>query len=73
MKLNSIYSINVCISLEEFRTKFFYFFEDDLLYKNLKEGKIKLEGTESNTAYVTKKQTSKEDNNDNGGELIPRI
>ncbi len=67
------YAATCGISLEEFREKFFYLIEDDLLYKNLKEGKIKLEGTESNTAYISKKPASSEDNNDNGGELIPRI
>lgn len=67
------YAATCGISLEEFRNKFFYLIEDDLLYKNLKEGKIKLEGTESNTVYISKKPASAEDNNDNGGELIPRI
>jgi 6-phosphofructokinase len=67
------YAATCGISLEEFREKFFYLIEDDLLYKNLKEGKIKLEGTESNTVYIKKKPASSEDNNDNGGELIPRI
>jgi 6-phosphofructokinase len=66
------YAATCGISLEEFRNKFFYLIEDDLLYQNLKEGKIKLEGTESNTAYITKKTASNEDNG-NGGELIPRI
>jgi 6-phosphofructokinase len=67
------YAATCGISLEEFREKFFYLIEDDLLYKNLKEGKIKLEGTESNTVYISRKPASSEDNNDNGGELIPRI
>ena len=67
------YAATCGISLEEFRNKFFYLIEEDLLYKNLKEGKIKLEGTESNTAYMQKKHASGEENNDNGGELVPRI
>jgi 6-phosphofructokinase 1 len=67
------YAATCGITLEEFREKFYYLIEQDLLYKNLKEGKIKLEGTESNTAYIPRKPASKEDNNDNGGELIPRI
>ncbi len=66
------YAATCGISLEEFRNKFIYLIEEDLLYKNLKEGKIKLEGTESNTAYITRKPASDEDNG-NGGELIPRI
>lgn len=66
------YAATCGISLEDFRNKFFYLIEDDLLYQNLKEGKIKLEGTESNTAYTTKKAAS-DDDNGNGAELIPRI
>ena len=66
------YAATCGISLDEFRNKFFYLIEDDLLYQNLKEGKIKLEGTESNTAYTTKKAASDDDNGD-GAELIPRI
>ncbi len=66
------YAATCGISLEEFRSKFFYLIEDDLLYQNLKEGKIKLEGTESNTAFTAKKASS-DDDNGNGAELIPRI
>ena len=66
------YAATCGISLDEFRNKFFYLIEDDLLYQNLREGKIKLEGTESNTAYTTKKAAS-DDDNGNGAELIPRI
>jgi ATP-dependent phosphofructokinase / diphosphate-dependent phosphofructokinase len=66
------YAATCGISLDEFRNKFFYLIEDDLLYQNLKEGKIKLEGTESNTAYTAKKAAS-DDDNGNGAELIPRI
>ncbi len=66
------YAATCGISLDEFRNKFFYLIEEDLLYKNLKEGKIKLEGTEANTAYMPKKPASEEDNG-NGAELIPRI
>jgi ATP-dependent phosphofructokinase / diphosphate-dependent phosphofructokinase len=65
------YAATCGISLEQFRDKFYYLIEEDLLYKNLKEGKIKLEGTESNTAYERKKPASTVD--DNGGEPIPRI
>ncbi|MEJ2615102.1 MAG: diphosphate--fructose-6-phosphate 1-phosphotransferase [Ignavibacteriaceae bacterium] len=66
------YAATCGISLEEFRNKFFYLIEDDLLYQNLKNGKIKLEGTESNTAYNVKKAAAEDDNGD-GAELIPRI
>ncbi|MFZ0452132.1 MAG: diphosphate--fructose-6-phosphate 1-phosphotransferase [Ignavibacteriaceae bacterium] len=66
------YAATCGISLDDFRNKFFYLIEGDLLYKNLKEGKIKLEGTESNTAYAAKRAAS-DDDNGNGAELIPRI
>jgi ATP-dependent phosphofructokinase / diphosphate-dependent phosphofructokinase len=39
------------ISSDEFKSHYEYLIENDLLYKYLKEGKIKLEATESNTAY----------------------
>ncbi len=45
------YAATCGISLEEFRKQFYYLIENDLLYKNIREGKIKLAGTESNTAY----------------------
>ena len=66
------YAATCGISLEEFRNKFFYLIEDDLLYQNLKNGKFKLEGTESNTAYNANKAAAEDDNGD-GAELIPRI
>lgn len=49
------------LSTDEFVNKFYYLIKDDLLYKNIKDGKISLEGVESNTAY--KKQPQAEDNN----------
>lgn len=47
------YAATAGISLEEFREQFYYLIENDLLYKNLKEGKLKLATEDSNTAFKT--------------------
>jgi 6-phosphofructokinase 1 len=41
------YAATCGISLEEFRSQFFYLMEHDLLYKNLREGKINLASIEN--------------------------
>ena len=46
------YAVACGISVEDFRKQFYYLLENDLLYQNLKEGKIKLEAPESNTAHL---------------------
>jgi 6-phosphofructokinase 1 len=63
------YAATCGISLEEFRNKFFYLMENDLLYKNLGEGKIKLAATESNIAYKSLRDKSKENDNNNSDVL----
>ncbi len=45
------YAATANISLEEFKNQFYYLIENDLLYKNLKEGKLKLASNESNAAF----------------------
>jgi ATP-dependent phosphofructokinase / diphosphate-dependent phosphofructokinase len=45
------YAATAGISLEEFKNQFYYMIENDLLYKNLKEGKLKLATDESNMAF----------------------
>ncbi len=45
------YAATAGISLEEFKEQFYYLIEKDLLYKNLKEGKLKLAANESNTLF----------------------
>lgn len=45
------YAVTCGISPEEFRQKFYYLLENDLLYQNLKSGKIKLAAPDSNTAH----------------------
>lgn len=54
------------ISLEDFRKQFYYLIQNDLLYKNLEEGKISLAAVESNAIYKAKNQTvSKNDDDKN--------
>jgi 6-phosphofructokinase 1 len=45
------YAATCGISLDEFKKQFYYLIENDLLYKYLKEGKIKLATADSNTVY----------------------
>ncbi len=45
------YAATCGISLDEFRKQFYYLMESDLLYQNLKEGKIKLAAVETNEAH----------------------
>jgi len=45
------YAATCGISLEEFKKQFYYLIENDLLYKYLKEGKIKLATADSNAVY----------------------
>ncbi len=45
------YAATCGISLDEFRKQFYYIIENDLLYKYLKEGKIKLATADSNAVY----------------------
>lgn len=46
------YAATAGVSLEEFRSQFYYLMEHDMMYKSIKEGKIKLGGNESNLAHV---------------------
>lgn len=45
------YAATAGISLEEFRKHFYYLIENDLLYKNLKEGRLKLATEDSNMPF----------------------
>jgi ATP-dependent phosphofructokinase / diphosphate-dependent phosphofructokinase len=57
------YAATCGISLEDFRNQFYYLIENDLLYKNLERGNIKLAATETNEAY---KPSIKDANGMNG-------
>jgi len=50
------YAATCGISLDEFRKQFYYIIENDLLYKYLKEGKIKLATADSNAVYKPSKR-----------------
>ncbi len=39
------------LSLEKFREQFYYLIEDDMLYRHMKDGNIKMRGTETNLAH----------------------
>lgn len=45
------YAATAGISLDEFKEQFYYLIENDLLYKNLKEGKLKLATYDSNIPF----------------------
>jgi ATP-dependent phosphofructokinase / diphosphate-dependent phosphofructokinase len=45
------YAATCGISLEEFQKQFYYLMKSDLLYQNLKDGKIKLAAVENNEAH----------------------
>ncbi len=55
------YAATCGISLDEFRKQFYYLIENDLLYKFLKEGRIKLATADSNTVYKPLPKTKKEE------------
>ena len=61
------YAATCGISLEDFRNQFYYLIENDLLYKNLESGKIKLAATETNTAYKPSLRSLNSMNEDTNG------
>lgn len=56
------YSATANISLEEFKNQFYYLIENDFLYKNLKEGKLKLAADESKPVFKNIHNPKKEEN-----------
>lgn len=60
------YAVTCGISPEEFSKQFHYLLEDDLLYRNLKNGKIKLAAPDSNTAHQPGGGKNTENENVNG-------
>ena len=67
------YAATCGISLEEFRKQFYYLIENDLLYRHVEEGNISLAAaaTETNKAFQPVADKFKEENDDNGNDLIP--
>jgi 6-phosphofructokinase 1 len=66
------YAATCGISLEEFRTQFYYIIENDLLYKSIDNGKISLVTSDSNVGYkpIDKLSLEEEDEEDDN-EVIP--
>lgn len=60
------YAVTCGLTLDEFRKRFYYLLENDLLYQNLKNGKIKLATPDSNTAHQLKGDHFVEKENING-------
>jgi 6-phosphofructokinase 1 len=60
------YAVTCGISQEDFREQFYYLLENDLLYQNLKNGKIKLAAPDSNTAHQVSGNKNYNDDNVNG-------
>lgn len=58
------YAATANISLEEFKNQFYYLIENDLLYQNLKEGKLKLASYDSNFAFKSFQETKVKENGD---------
>jgi len=63
------YAATCGISLEEFKKQFYYLMEEDLLYKNLKEGNIKLAAVETNSAHKSMGAQVKEVKGENGSAM----
>ena len=64
------YAATCGISLEEFKKQFYYLMENDLLYQNLKEGKIKLASNENNEAYRIPEKVKINDIKDDNGSIL---
>ncbi len=58
------YAATAKISLEEFKNQFYYLIENDLLYQNIREGKIKLASNDSNFAFKPYNEPSVKENGD---------
>jgi len=57
------------ISIDEFKNKFYYLIENDLLYKHIKDGSILLTGSESNTAHEPLKDVVDDNSVDSGPQI----
>lgn len=67
------YAATCGISLDEFRKQFYYLIEHDLLYKYLKDGKIKLASADSNAVYKPLPKAKKEEPNDINGLVADQV
>jgi 6-phosphofructokinase 1 len=60
------YAATCGVSLEEFKRQFVYLIENDMLYRNIKEGKVALQSAESNVAFKPKSKKKDQDQEDIG-------
>jgi|YelNatPaOPRAMG01_1025707.scaffolds.fasta_scaffold00561_18 6-phosphofructokinase 1 len=65
------YAATCGISLDEFRSQFYYLIESDILYKNLKDGKIKLTSPEVNDAHKPLSSTQFKEVKGENGSMLP--
>ncbi len=65
------YAATCGISLDEFRSQFYYLIENDLLYKNIQEGVFQLAANETNEAHnPSKKDNRKDKKKVNNGDIL---
>jgi len=64
------YAATCGISLDEFKKQFYYLIENDLLYKCLSEGKIKLATADSNAVYQPESRKPEPENQEDVNNLI---
>jgi 6-phosphofructokinase 1 len=64
------YAATCGISLEDFRSQFYYLIENDLMYKNMENGKINLVSSDSNTAYKPNPNAHVNDDEDAANSMI---
>ena len=65
------YAATCGISLDEFRNQFYYLIESDILYKNLKDGKIKLTSPEVNDAHKPLSNSQFKEVKGENGSMLP--
>ena len=65
------YAATCGISLEEFKSQFYYLMEKDLLYKNLKEGNIKLASMENGVSSKSSKKVKLSEVKGEEGSMLP--
>jgi len=65
------YAATCGISLEEFQKQFYYLMESDLLYQNLKEGKINLAAVETNDAHKPMQSFKVSEVKGENGSMLP--
>jgi 6-phosphofructokinase 1 len=64
------YAVTCGISLEEFKKQFFYLLGNDLLYKNLEEGKIPLAAMDANESNMPNLQRVPKQEEDDGNGIV---